>query len=316
MIDRRAFMQAALLAALSAPLAAEARSGLARRIPRIGVLGEVNPIPWTIRTSLAEIECCFSADGHRLPDLAARLCARDVDVLVALGAGPARAARNVTRSIPIVFVVGTDAVADGLVDGAARPGTNLTGLVAPSASDTMAEAMAVLRQAIPHLRRIGTLSCADNAGSARALAALARRSARPPVELCPVTVRSAEEIEAAVPAMRTRGMDALLVLPDALFSIHASRLVELAAQSRLPAAYGARAFAEAGGLIAAYGDTAELIRRTAAVVARIVAGAPPAALPVQSLAGSRVALNLGTARALGLALPPAMLGRAQTLIHV
>jgi len=314
-INRRAFIQGTALAVLGAPLLAEARPATAGRVPRIGVLGDVNPIPWTVKTSVAEIECRW-ADGRRdrLLELAAELVSLDVDVIVAVGAGPARAAKSVTRTIPIVFIAGGDPVGEGLVASVARPGGNVTGLSVPSEAEIAGQRLRQLGQAVPGVRRIAVLSNPDSPSSEHVLGHL-RGTAGQAVEVRPFEARSVEEVERAFAAMGAEEMDGLLVLPDALFAIHARRLVDLAAESRLPAVYGARSFAEAGGLMALYGDTAEVIRRTTAMVARIVWGSMPATLPVESLTHLGLTVNADAARALGLALPRWLLTRADAVIR-
>lgn len=314
MIDRRAFIHGAALTVLAAPLLAEARPVTVRRTPRIGVLGDVNLVPWTVRTSAAAIECRW-AEGRRdrLPALAADLVNLGVDVIVAAGAGPARAARNATLTIPIVFVAGGDPVEEGLVASLTRPGGNVTGLLVPSEAEIASQRLRWLARAVPGVGRVGVLANPDNSSSAGALGSL-RATASQAVELRSFEARSTEEIDRAFAAMRVAEIDGLLVLPDALFAMHGRRLVDLAADSRLPALYGARSFADTGGLMALHGDTAEVIQRTAAIVLRILGGTPPATLPVEPLTHLALTINLDAARTLRLALPPSLLARADTVI--
>lgn len=314
MIDRRAFIQGTALAVLVAPLIAEARPATAGRVPRIGVLGDVSPIPWTVKTSAAEIECRW-ADGRRdrLLELAAELVSLGVDVIVTAGAGPTRAAKSVTRAIPIVFVAGGDPVGEGLVASVARPGGNVTGLSVPSEAEIAGQRLRLLAQAVTSVGRVAVLTNPDSPSSEHVLRHL-RGTAGQAVEVRAFEARSVEEVERAFAAIVVEEMDGLLVLPDGLFALHARRLVDLAAESRLPAVYGARSFTEAGGLMALYGDTAEVIRRATAMVARILAGSGPATLPVELLTHLELTVNAGTARALGLALPRSLLTRADAVI--
>jgi putative ABC transport system substrate-binding protein len=315
-IDRRAFIQGTALAILAAPRFAEAHPAAAGRVPRIGVLGDVNPIPWTVRTSAVEIECRW-AEGRRdrLLDLAAELVKLEVDVIVTAGEGPTRAAKSATRTIPIVFIAGGDAVGKGLVESVARPGGNVTGLSVPSEAEIAGQRLRLLGQAVPGAGRVAVLSNPDSPSSEQVLGHL-RGAAGQAVEVRAFEARSVEEVERAFAAIGVEEMDGLLVLPDALFAIHARRLVDLAAESRLPAVYGARSFAEAGGLMALYGDTAEVIRRTTAMVVRILGGSMPATLPVESLTRLELMVNARAAQALGLALPRSLLARADAVIHV
>jgi putative ABC transport system substrate-binding protein len=314
-IERRAFIQNTALAVLASPLLAKARPAAARSVPRIGVLGHVSPIPWTVKTSVVELECRW-AEGRRdrLLELAAELVKLEVDVIVAAGAGPTRAAKSVTRTIPIVFVAGGDPVGEGLVASVARPGGNVTGLSVPSEAEIAGQRLRLLAQAVPGVGRVAVLTNPDSPSSEHALGHL-RGTAGQAVEVRAFEARSVEEVERAFAVIGVEETDGLLVLPDALFAIHARRLVDLAAESRLPAVYGARSFAEAGGLMALYGDTAEVIRRTTAIVTRVLGGSMPATLPVESLTHLGLTVNAETARALGLALPRSLLTRADTVIR-
>lgn len=314
MIDRRAFIQSTAVAALAAPLLAEARPAAARGVPRIGVIGDVSPIPWTVRTSAAEIECRWAAGRRdRLLEMAAELVRLDVDVIVAVGAGPARAAKGVTKTIPIVFIAGGDPVGEGLVANVARPGGNVTGLSVASEAEIAGQRLRLLGQAVPDVRRVGVLSNPDSPSSKHVLGHL-RGTAGQTIEVRLFEARSVEEVERAFADIGAEQMDGLLVLPDALFAIHARRLIGLAAESRLPVVYGAKSFAEAGGLMALCGDTAEVIRRATAMVARILAGSAPATLPVESLPHLELTVNADTARGLGLALRRSLLARADAVI--
>jgi putative ABC transport system substrate-binding protein len=313
-IDRRAFIQGTAVAALAAPLLAEARPAAARSVPRIGIIGDVSPIPWTVKTSAAEIECRWAAGRRdRLLEMAAELVRLDVDVIVAVGAGPARAAKGVTKTIPIVFIAGGDPVGEGLVASVTRPGGNVTGLSVASEGEIAEQRLRLLGRAVPGVRRVGVLSNPDSPSSKHVLGHL-RGTAGQGIEVRPFEARSVEEVERAFAAIGAEEMEGLLVLPDALFAIHARRLIGLAAESRLPVVYGARSFAEAGGLMALAGDTAEVIRRTTAMVARILAGSAPATVPVESLPRLELTVNADTARGLGLELPRSLLARADALI--
>lgn len=314
MIDRRAFIQGTAVAALAAPLLAEARPATARSVPRIGVIGDVSPIPWTVKTSAAEIECRWAAGQRdRLLEMAAELVRLDVDVIVAAGAGPTRAAKSVTKTVPIVFVAGGDPVGEGLVASVARPGGNVTGLSVASEAEIAGQRLRLLAQAVPGVGRVAILTNPDSPSSEHVLGHL-RGAAGQAIEVCAFEAQSQEEVERAFADIGAEKMDGLLVLPDALFAIHARRLISLAAESRLPVVYGARSFAEAGGLMALAGDTAEVIRRTTAMVARILAGSAPATVPVESLPHLELTVNADTARGLGLELPRSLLARADALI--
>jgi putative ABC transport system substrate-binding protein len=311
-IDRRAFLEGAALAVLSAPLAAEARTTGAGRVPRVGVLGEVNPVAWTVKTSAAEIECRWAGDRpDRLPALAAELVEHGVDVLVTAGVPATRAAMQATAAVPVVFVAGGDPVREGLVRSAPAPGGNVTGLSVPSEGEMAARRLGALAQAAPGMKRVAVLCGADASSSESILRHLVERFA---IAVEPLGAGSVEEIERAFDAMTAGRVGGVLVLPDALFAMHARRLVHLAAQRGLPAAYGARSFVSAGGLMAVHGDLAEVIRRATALVTRVLGGAAPATLPVESAAHPELAVNLTTARALGLRMPDSLVAGARVVI--
>lgn len=310
MIDRRAFLGTVALAALGAPRLGEARPASAR-VPRVGVLGEANPIPWMVRTPVVDIECRWAADarGEPLSALASELVALDVDVIVALGAASARAARESTARVPIVVVADPELGEDGLVASLAASMGNVSWLTAPSETGMARQRLRMLGRFGVPLRRVAVVFNPDNAANS---AAVERLSGPAPDALVPCPARSVEDVERVVLSGRHDAADALLVLADTLFTVHARRLVELTAQARLPAAYGARVFVDAGGLIAVYGDTGEIIRRTASLVRRILGGETPATLSSPRLR-PQAALNLAAARRLGLEVPRTLIARPTEL---
>jgi putative tryptophan/tyrosine transport system substrate-binding protein len=308
-IDRRAFLGTVALAVLAAPRLSDARLAVPRGIPRVGVLGEVNPVPWMVKTPVVEIECRWAGDQiERLSDLASELVALDVDVIVALGVPAARAVSRRTARVPIVVVADDDVGEHAGVARLARSGGNITWLSVPSEARMARERQRLLASVVPRLRRIAILSNPDTV----AVGGMASRSG--PViassgEILTIPVRTVEEAEQAVCVMARETVDGVLVPPDSPLTIDAARLVGLVASAGLPAVYGARAFAEAGGLMALYGDTGDVIRCTATVVRRILAGGAPAALSPPRLT-PHLAVNVAAARRLGLALPPALLAQA------
>lgn len=313
MIDRRTFLTTVTLAVLAVPCLGEARSLVARRVPRVGVLGEANPVPWTVRTSIVDIECRWAeTEPARLPGMAAELVALDVDVIVALGAESARAACAATAGVPIVVVadgVGEDAAVASLT----RSAGNVVWLSVPSEAGMAQQRRTLLGRVGPRLRRVAVLANPDNATNACALARLFSSALGPAGAVCSFPARTVEDVERAFVAMAGDGVDGLLVLPDPLFAIHAARLVELAAEARLPAAYGARTFVEAGGLMALYGDTGEVIRRTVEIVRQILAGGTAATLSLPARLRPQVAFNVPAAKRLGLVVPPALLAAADVV---
>ncbi|HUF12442.1 MAG TPA: ABC transporter substrate-binding protein [Longimicrobiales bacterium] len=290
------------------------------RVPRIGVLGESNPLAWLFHSPRFELECRWAIDsGRRLMDLATELAALDVDALVAVGVRAARAAARVTTTIPIVFVIGGDPVAEGLIASVDKPSRNVTGLRLFSAAELAARRLALLRQTVSGITRLGVLGNPDNPLHAGALVATRRAADVHGIEVHVATIRIAGDraedvlLEAFMTLDRA-GAEAVLVLPDALFSLHAKELVALAQAWRLPGVYPARSFADAGGLIALHGNSADVVRRVSGLVSQILGGASAASLPVQRLATLEVTINLKSAAALGLTLRPSLLAGADTIL--
>jgi putative ABC transport system substrate-binding protein len=313
-IDRRAFLGTMALAALAAPRLGEAWPGTSARVPRVGILGEANPIPWMVRTPVVDIECRWAdAQRERLPDLALQLVALDVDVIVALGAASARAASRSTTRVPIVVVADGDLGEDAVIASLAQSVGNVTWLSVPSEAGMARQRWRMLVRLVPHLRRAAVLFNPDTVANARVVAGVGGPGLGAADELVSFPVRSIEDVERVFLGLPGDAVDGLLVLADTLFTIHAARLVELTAEGGVPAAYGARVFVEAGGLMAVYGDTGETIRRTATIVRRILAGETPATLSAPPRPRPQVALNVSTARRLGLEVPPGLLARTDAL---
>jgi putative ABC transport system substrate-binding protein len=313
---RRAFLRAttagvAFAAARSPALATEASPTRMRsRVPRIGVLGESNPLSWTFRSEAFDLECRWADEtGRRLGDLALELLAADADVLVAIGLRPARAVASSTRRVPIVFVIpASDADADMM------RGHNVTGVSVLSEADLAARRLGLLREIVGPLARVGVLSNPDNAAHGVALRETRRMAESRGIELLTADARMANGLGAALERLRATSAQAIVVLPDALFSLHAGRLAELAAAHRLPAIYPAGSFARAGGLMALHGDSAAVIDDVTALVRRILAGERPSSLPVRRQRALTLTVNRASAAALGVALPTALRQRASVLI--
>jgi putative tryptophan/tyrosine transport system substrate-binding protein len=310
-MDRRAFLGTVALAVVAAPRLGETRPVVGQRVPRVGVLGEANPIPWMVKTPVVDLECRW-ADEQRssLSELASQLVALDVDVIVAVGAASGRAASQRTARVPIVVVADGDRDEDAVAAGVAQSAGNVAWLSAPSETGMASQRLSLLTTVVSHLRRVALLFNSDTVVNARAATRLSDRVFGSGIELRLLPARTVEDVERAFVAIARDPVDGLLVLADTLFSVHASRLLELAAEARLPTVYGARAFVESGGLMALYGDTSEIIGRTATIVRRILAGEAPATLSSPSRPRPQFALNAVTARRLGLEFPPAVFARA------
>jgi putative ABC transport system substrate-binding protein len=312
-IGRRAFLGAAALGVLALPRLGEARLRAPFRVPRVGVLGEADPLPWIVRPAAVDIECRWAdVEGRPLADLAAQLLAADVDLLVALGAAPARAVCERTTRLPIVAIADGDLGEDSVVADLARSVGNVTWLTAPSEAGLALQRAATLGRLVPTLRRLAVLFNPDNGTNLLAMARLSASALAAAVDLRRCPTRTIEEIERAFLALTRDRADGVLVLSDTLFSVHAAQVAALTDAAGVAAAYGARVFVEKGGLLAIYGDTSDTIRRTAAIAGRILAGQRPASLSAPT-ARPRTAVNVATAMRLGMRVPATLLADAETL---
>ena len=254
-------------------------------------------------------------DDGRFPQLAAELVALPVDVLVASATPPIRAAKDATRTVPIVMAVANgDPVAAGLVDSLARPGGNVTGLtmLSPMLSGKRLE---LLLETVPGTGRVAVLGnlslpdvALDWAESQQAAQALG-------VQLTPLDIRRADELPGAFDRATQEGAQALATLADPLMLRNRAQIVELAARARLPGIYTARAFVDEGGLMSYGPRFQELFRRAAVYVDKILKGTRPAELPVEQPSRFELVVNLKAAEAIGLTVPRPILVDATDVIQ-
>jgi len=251
----------------------------------------------------------------RLPALAAELVRARVSVIAATG-GPvtALAAKNATGTIPIVFTAVSDPLRYGLVASFNRPGGNVTG-TGGFVDELDAKRLELLRELVPSARKLGALFNTNRPGVDAQIARLTADAQKAGQPLAVFKAGSAAEIEAAVAGLTRQSVDALLVTADPYFNSHRERLVALLMQHRIPAIYQWSAFATEGGL-ASYGPSiAEAYQRAGGYVARILKGERPADLPVLQPSKFELVINLKTAKALGLMVPPTLLARADDVIE-
>jgi len=257
------------------------------------------------------------AEGHtdRLPALAADLVSRKVDVIASTGGiAPALAAKNASSTIPIVFVIGSDPVVDGLVASLARPGGNLTGLTLLG-DELTPKRLELLSELVPQARRIALLVNPSNPEAEPLISDTQKAAQAKGVQLHILKVRTESEIDAAFSALAEVQAGALRVGGNPLFDTQREQLVALASRRAVPAIYSEREFAAAGGLIS-YGTSRTAAYRQAGVyVGRILSGAKPADLPVQQPTTFELVVNLKTSKALGLTIPPSILARADEVIE-
>jgi len=328
-LQRRDFLIAAG-ALLAAPLAAEAQQ--AAKIARIGFLGNSTTALGHLRDAFLQgmrdlgyvegrnlvIEYRY-AEGQleRFPALAAELVALKVEVIVAPPTPAAQAAKRATTTIPIVFAGAGDPVTSGLVTSLARPGGNITGLSGLS-PELVGKCLEQLKQAVPGVSRVAVLWQPGGQGerAEKDMLKEAEVAARAlGMRLQFVEARGTADFDRAFSDMTTARAGGLTVLPSSMFNTERRRLADLAAKSRLPAVYQLREYVDAGGLMAYGANLADLNRRAAAYVDKILKGAKPADLPVEQATKFELVINLKTAKALGITIPQSVLLRADEVIQ-
>jgi putative ABC transport system substrate-binding protein len=313
---------------LATPLAAEAQR--AGKVYRIGFLGNSTPaleanLVGRFREGLRDLDYVEGlnvlieyrwAEGHyeRFPALITELIALKLEVIVTAGTPASLAVKKATTSIPLVMVAVGDPVATGLVASLARPGGNITGLTS-IAEEMEGKRLELLREVAPKVSHIAVLW---NAGSP--IQVIQEREMQAAIrvvgmKILSLGVRTAEQIEDAFATMVRERPGALFVLADRLFLHHRTRIMDFAAQHRLPGVHAYRELVEAGGLMSFGPSYAGMHRRAAYFVDRILRGAKPADLPVERPSKFDLVINLKTAKALGLTIPPSLLQRADHVIE-
>lgn len=261
-----------------------------------------------------EVEYRFASGAYgSLSDLAAELIQQGVAVLVTHGTPGTRAAARAGNGVPVVMAISSDAVANGLVAGLARPGGNVTGstYLGPQLN---AKRIELIRELLPRATRVAVLFNVANPANAAVFEAVSRTAANLGVVLLRVEVASAEDIPGAFEQMSRQRVDAVAVEDDAMLAARAATVAQQAARQRIPSV-GRRELAEAGGLMAYGQDNLEMYRRAAYFVDRILKGAKPADLPIEQPTRFELVINRNTASALGLKLPQTLLLRADRLIE-
>jgi putative tryptophan/tyrosine transport system substrate-binding protein len=269
---------------------------------------------WTIGTNLLIDYRILAGDLDRLNTVAAELVAQAPDVLFTAGAVPLAALRKNTRSLPIVFAAVTDPVLGGFIDSLAHPGGNITGFT--NFQYAMVEKwLQLLKEVAPRVMRVGLMQNPQNADwpgyNASAKAALSTFGAEP----MPLPVIQPADIELAMTALAENPNPGLIVLPDAFLIANIELLVASAARHRVPAIYPFRLFPDVKGLMSYGPDLASLWYGAATYVARVLRGEKPADLPVQAPTKFELVINLKTAKALGLTIPPNLLAVADEVIE-
>ena len=329
-MHRRTFLAGTGTVLLAAPLAPEAQQ--AAKVARIGFLATNlaanSHLPDAFRQGLRDLGYVEGrnvlieyrdAEGKldRLPALAAELVALKVDVIVAPNTPAALAAQQTTRTLPIVFIGVGEPVRSGLVTTLARPGGNVTGLSVIS-PELVGKWLELLKQAVPGVSRVAALrqpGAMDDRTEKDMLEGADVAARKLGVRLQFVEARGPADFQRAFSDMARARAGALTVRPAPMFMSERRRLVDLAAENRLPTVYPWREFVDAGGLMAYGPNLAGLYRRAATYVDKILKGAKPADLPIEQPSKFELVINLKTAKALGLAIPQSLLLRADEVIQ-
>jgi len=325
---RRAFLGAASFGLFAVPFAAQAQTG---KVWRIGYLDQgsadrdrpyleafkegLRDLGWVEGKNIA-IEARFAEGAtDQLPALATELVRLKVDVIATSTTPAALAAKRATTTIPIVIGFAADPVGSGIVSSIAHPGGNITGWTHLAGLEFRAKYLELLKEAMPKATRFGLLWDPANPVHTPSLKVSEAAAQRLKVKLHTVGAQDPKELKSAFTALAGKRVDGLVVFPDGMFLAQTSQIVALAAQHRLPAIYGVRECAEAGGLMAYGADLRHMNRLGASLVDKILKGAKPADLPVEQPTKFELVINLKTAKALGLRIPQSVLGRADELIQ-
>ena len=321
-MDRRAFLSGLTLGMVWAPLAAEAQQP--GKVPRIGLL-DYGKFWDPLLQSLSELGYVegrtivfeySTSEGQpeRLPTLAQNLIQRRVDVIVTYGTPPTQAAKQATTTIPIVMVGLGDPIQAGIVPSLARPGGNITGntILGP---DIGAKRLQLLREALPKMSRVAMLWNPQNASNRAQFENVQRGARALGLTLVPVEASSLGEFDSAFTAMMKKRPDALIVTADPVQQLFVGRIIQFAAGARLPDVFQIKENVIDGGLMSYGPSLPELFRRAAMYVDKILKGTRPSDLPVEQPTKFELVINLKTARALGLTIPPSLQVRADEVIR-
>ncbi len=326
MITRRVFIVTVAGGLLAAPLAAGAQQP--GKVPRIGYVMERSGPGAFDEAFLQGLRALGYVEGRnimieyrwagtaaeRLPALAAELVALKVDLIVTAGTPGTLAAKGATATIPIVMASSPNPVAAGLVASFARPGGNVTGQ-SVFAHELSAKRLELLKEAIPKLSRVGALYNAANPAMPPQFRETEAAAKVLGLHVQPMEARIPDDLETIFAAAKKSGAGGVIILSDGSTIGHRSQIAAAAAKNRLPTMFANRAYLEGGGLMSYGPDISDAYRRAATYVDKILKGAKPADLPVEQPTKFELVINLKTAKALGLTIPPSLLQRADGLIE-
>jgi putative tryptophan/tyrosine transport system substrate-binding protein len=324
-VKRRAFLYASV-AMLGAPLAAEAQGGKVARLVILGTFGgprhtshtafleRLRDLGWHEGRNLTIDLRSAAGQRERLPTLLSEVLRLAPDAIYARDFVAAEAAKSATTTVPVVFYMLSDPVAVGLVSSLVRPGSNLTG-VSGFEFEHHGKRLELSREIVPRLARIAILSDWSLSSTPRHVKEVqgVARTLQVAVEV--VGVRRLEDVDGALAALAAKRPDALYVLASPMFANNRQRVLALVDQRRLPAMWSESTWVPDGGLIAYTPDNLEMHRRAAHYVDKTLKGAKPGDLPIEQPTRFELAINLKTAKALGLTIPPSLLARADQVIE-
>ena len=305
-----------------------ARAQQAGKQPTIGFLGaapsiesqriaafvqRLRELGWIDGRNLAIEYRWAEGRNERYTEIAAELVRLKVDVIVTVATPATLAAKQATTVIPIVFLTASDPVGTGLVTSLARPGGNVTGL-ANQISDTTGKKLEFLREVVPGLRRLAIMANVANPAAVLDMGEAQVTGRALGLEVTTSEIRRAEDISPAFDALKGRA-DALYLCPDPLMNTNRTQINIFAVRARLPTIYGVRDFVQAGGLMSYAPNLPNQFRRAADFVDKILRGAKPGDIPVEQPTKFELVINLTTAKALGLTVPPSLLARADEVME-
>jgi putative ABC transport system substrate-binding protein len=327
MLNRRRFLQTVSGGLLTAPVAAKAQQ--TRRPPTIGFLGSgtaaaqsqwtaafvqrLRDLGWVEGRNVAIAYRWAEGRGERFAEIAAEFVRLKVDVILTHNTPPVLAAKRATSVIPIVFATAGDPVGSGIVASLARPGGNVTGL-SSQAPDTAGKRLGLLREVIPGLQRLATVADVGNPYAALDVEEVRRAAHSLGLEVVTFEIRSAADVDPLFEALRGR-VQALYVVSVPLIFVNRVRIISLALAARLPTMHSVREYVDAGGLMSYGPNWPHMWSRAAEIIDKILRGAKPGDIPVEQPTQFELAINLKTAKALGLTIPRSLLQRADQIIE-
>ena len=324
---RRAFITLLGGAAVAWPLAARAQQ--ATKLSTVGYLGlgtlatesqrmaafvqRLRELGWIEGRTVVIDYRWAEGRSERVADIAAEFVQDKVDLIFATGTEAALAAKKATALMPIVFPIARDPLSSGMVASLARPGGNVTGL-SNLAADLAAKRLEILRDVFPGLNRLAIMANVSSPGAVLEMDEFQEAARALRLEVIPLEIRRTEDIAPAIESLKGR-VEALYVVGDPLANLNRVRINTFALVARLPTIYVQREYVEAGGLMSYGPNYAALFRRAADYVDKILRGAKPADLPIEQPTKFELVINLKTAKAIGLTIPPSVLARADEIIE-